>query len=398
MTAESPMPALPAVTDARGWLAVLSLAFGAFAMVTSTFLPVGLLTEIGTDLHVSPGTVGFLVSVPGLTAALSAPALTILAGRLDRRVVLLLLTAAICLSDLIVGFADSYAQLLAGRIMLGVCVGGMWSFAVASGRRLVSVAHGSRATALLFAGISLGMVCGVPAGAATGLIGGWRAAFLVAAAVAAVALAAQMLALRPLPVRGAVRLRDMLGVLRIAQVRTGLGVSALLSVAHFTGYPYLKVLLTDLAGMQPSAITLVLVVYGLSGLVGNFAGERAVTRWPKGALAGTALLLGATMSVAPWAAADPVAATVLVAAWGGAFGSVPVTIQSWIYRAAPDRFEIGSAINVVIFQSSVAFGAALGGVLVDGPGIASAMLGGGAVALATVLFIAVFAGRPAPAG
>lgn len=393
MTAEdrTPAQAFPAGTEARAWLAVLSLAFGAFAMVTSTFLPVGLLTDIAADLDVSPGNVGFLVSVPGLVAALSAPVLTIMAGRIDRRTVLLMLTAAICVSDIIVGLADGYGQLLAGRILLGICVGGMWSFVVASGRRLVKEAQGSRATALIFAGISLGMVCGVPAGAATGLIGGWRAAFLLAAGAAALALVMQLLALRPLPVNGAVRLRDMLGVLWIGQIRVGLAVSALLSIAHFTGYPYLKLVLANLGGFGASAITLLLVVYGLSGLVGNFAGEALVSRSPKKAMAGTALLLGCTMLSAPLAAGHPIAGVMLVAAWGAAFGTVPVTIQAWIYRAAPARFEIGSAINVVIFQSSVAMGSAIGGFLVDGPGIVAAMVAGGTVAVITVPIILIFA-------
>ncbi|MBW8837392.1 MAG: MFS transporter, partial [Burkholderia sp.] len=116
----------------RSWLAVVAVAIGAFAFVTTEFLPVGLLPRVAADLGVSPGTAGLMVTVPGVIAAISAPGLMLVAGRMDRRRVFLLLTALLLASNLISAFAPNFTVMLVGRALLGAALGGFWTLATAA--------------------------------------------------------------------------------------------------------------------------------------------------------------------------------------------------------------------------------------------------------------------------
>lgn len=132
-----------------GWPAVVSIAAAAFCLVTTEFLPIGLLSRLANDLSVSEGVAGLSVTAPGLVAALVAPLITIFSGKTDRRVIILWLTLVVVASNLIATLAPNFAVFLAGRLLLGLAVGGLWSFAVAVGRRLVSESAGARATSVI---------------------------------------------------------------------------------------------------------------------------------------------------------------------------------------------------------------------------------------------------------
>ncbi|HZV64751.1 MAG TPA: MFS transporter, partial [Telluria sp.] len=121
----------------RSWLSVVSVAIGAFAFVTTEFLPVGLLPQIARDLGVSPGTAGLMVTIPGIIAAISAPAMMVGAGRVDRRIILLALSVMLLASDLISAFAPNFGVMLLGRAMLGASLGGFWTLAMTASARLV---------------------------------------------------------------------------------------------------------------------------------------------------------------------------------------------------------------------------------------------------------------------
>ncbi len=148
------------------WPAIFSLTVACFVMVTTEFLPIGLLTNITPSLGVSTGTAGLMVTMPGIVAAVAAPALSLISGRLDRRLLMLGLSLLLIVSNLVAALAVNFPMMLLGRVLLGICVGGFWSFAANYGRHLVPEASQGRATALILSGISVGAVCGVPAGGA----------------------------------------------------------------------------------------------------------------------------------------------------------------------------------------------------------------------------------------
>ena len=383
----------PAASLLRSWLAVLSVAVGAFAFVTSEFLPVGLLTRIAADLGVTAGEAGQMVTMPGILGAIAAPLLTVAAGRLDRRLVLCLLTALAIVSNVIVAMAPNLTLLLAGRILLGISIGGFWSFAVSLGLRLVHTASAERATALILAGISLGTVCGVPAGAMIGEAFGWRFTFVLAALLSGIVLAVQITCLPPLPPLKLVKARDLLALFGVTQARLGLIAIALTITGHFAAYTNLRPLLEEIARLSPSTITLVLVTYGVTGIIGNFLGGMLVARNVRAGLLTTVLMLATALLLTAAFGTLPTATMLLVGVWGLAFGAVPVSVQTWMFKAAPDALESGSAILVSTFQVSIASGALFGGLVVDGFGVAAAMLLGGALALAAAGVVILFLGE-----
>lgn len=388
-------PSAAAAAPARAWLAVASVALGTFAMVTSEFLPIGLLGAMARDMGVAEGHAGLMVTVPGFTAALAAPAVALLAGRLDRRIVLLLLSALVLAADLVVAGAHGFGMLLAGRVLLGLCVGGFWAFAAAVGRRLVPAASGDRATAIVLAGISAGTVLGVPMATALGNHLGWRGAFVVVALLALATGLAQLALLPSLPGGEGPGLRSLPALLRNRVLAAGLGAAALVAGGHFIAYTYLAPFLAHAAGFGGAAISLALAAYGAAGIAGTFAGERLAAHGLRPAFAAVGMLLAVAIGGLALAGAHPLWAGLLVTLWGLAFGAVPVCVQLWVFRAAPRHAETSAALMVTVFQLALAAGAGAGGWLVDHAGLRAAYAAGALAALLAVLLLVAF--RPAQA-
>ncbi|OON60002.1 hypothetical protein B0920_22290 [Massilia sp. KIM] len=389
MKVERLRPATGAV--AGGWPAVASVALATFVMVTSEFLPIGLLGAIARDMGESEGHAGLMVTVPGFTAALAAPVAALFAGRVDRRTMLLLLSTLIAAANLIAACAGSFAVLLAGRVLLGLSVGGFWAFAAAVGRRLVAAEQGNRATAIVLAGISTGTVLGVPFATAIGNSAGWRSAFGVVAMLALAAAVAQLRLLPRLPGSAALSLRSLPELMGQRALLAGLAAAALVAGGHFMAYTYLEPFLARVAGMEGTGVGMTLMAYGLAGVAGTFVGERLAGRDVRRAFVAAAVLMAAALGAGAVLGAHAWAAAVLVVAWGLAFGAIPVSIQLWMFRAAPSQVEASSAMTVTIFQLALGAGAAGGGWLVDQAGLRSAYVAGALLSLAAVAPLLAFA-------
>lgn len=369
------------------WLAVLSVGIGAFAVVTTEFLPVGLLPAIAAELGVTKGQAGLMVTTPGLIGAFAAILVTVGSGRLDRRHVIWGLSALLFGSNLIVALSPSFAWVLLGRALLGVAVGGFWAVGGALGPRLVPGGSAARATAIIFAGISLGTVAGVPAGALIGQLAGWRSAFACAGGLAVVVLLAQMALLPSLPATHPIRLRQLPAILGIHKARLGLIATALIFIGQFAAYTYITPFLRQVAGMPASTISALLLAYGVTGFIGNIIGGWGVDKNVRVALVSTGLTLGLAVLAMPVIGGNPVAATILVGIWGLAFGAMPIAVQTWMFKAAPHLMEGSGALFVATAQISLASGALVGGMAVDHLGVSSAMVVGGLFALACAVAI-----------
>ena len=378
----------------RAWLAVASVATGAFVVITTEFLPIGLLGRIAGDTHVSVGTAGLMVALPGAVAAVAAPSITLLTNKTDRRWLLIGFASLVMLSNAIVGLAPSFAMILVGRVLLGISVGGFWTFAVAAGRRLVPEAQGSRATALILAGISIGTVVGVPLGTALGALAGWRFAFGCVAGLAAVTILAQILLLSSLPNHEVVSVRSLIKLFKAPAMAMGFLASALVAAGHFTAYTYLEPFLFQIVHLTPLRISWTLAAYGVAGVAGTFAGERGAAKNLCRTFFGVSLLLGVAILLAAGVGAHAVVGVGAVVLWGAAFGAVPVCTQIWTYRAAPEQFEPASAMSITIFQIALAAGSFGGGTLVDRVGIGPDFIVGSGLALTCALLV-LFARPPA---
>jgi predicted MFS family arabinose efflux permease len=371
----------------RGWLAVLAVTLGIFALMTSELLPVGLLTPVGAALDVSEGTAGLMVTVPGLVAAVSAPLVTVATGRLDRRLILAVLVGAVGAANLVSAFASSFAVVLAARFLIGVAVGGFWSLAGGVALRLVPRHHVPRATAIIFGGVETASVLGVPAGTLIGDLSGWRSAFAAVGVLGLVALAGIVLLTPPLPPERTPTLRDLPAVLRGRAMRVTTALTFLLVTGHFVAYTFVRpVLLGD--GVDGSLVGVLLLVFGVAGLAGNFAaGALIAGRLRAAATAITVLMSGALMAVALAGPGNVFGAATLLAVWGLGYGAVPVTLQNWVLEAAPDAPEAAGSVFTSMFNLSIALGALAGGLAVDAAGADSVLWIGVVLILPAALLV-----------
>jgi predicted MFS family arabinose efflux permease len=389
--ASASVSASASVPAPAAWLAVASLAVSTFASVTTEFLPVGLLTNIAAGLGVTEGTAGLMITMPAVMAALTGPLLIVLSGRLDRRTVVLVLSALLVASNVLAAVAPNFATMLVARVMLGVVVGGFWTFAPSVVARLVPEPMMPRAMSYVLAGISLATVAGVPAGALLGDLAGWRMAFVVAAVVAAVVLAMQLRLLPRMPAERAIPARDLLVPLTRPGSRAVLGVGLLLITGHFVGYTYLRPMLDQIFGLSPNHITAMLLVFGVAGLVGTFLGGRLVGRSLRGTPLLAAAAIAAALLFATTVGGGLAGAALVTALWGAAFGLVPVAMTTWMQKALPDASEAGQALLVVTFQVSISSGAFVGGRIADASGVAGTLQLGAALAIAAGAVILVLA-------
>lgn len=373
----------------RSWLSVVSVAIGAFAFVTTEFLPVGLLSQIALDLNVSQGTAGLMVTIPGIIAAISAPGLMLGAGRINRRLILLVLSVLLLASNLVSAFAPGFGIMLLGRALLGAALGGFWTLALATSGRLVKQEHAAKATAMILSGVTFATVIGVPLGTFISGLSSWRVSFMATGALAAFALAAQVLLLPSLPSKAAIRFSDMRALLGRSNPRKSLLMVALVFGAHFSSYTYVAPFLAE-SGFSLSAITTVLLGFGFVGFVSNLAISTTVTRHLQTSLFSIVAVLMVALFSLPLLHASAAGVTVMVLAWGIAFGAIPLCLSIWLQLSSPDLPEAGSALFVSIVQVAIALGSFSGGVIVDGFGISATIWLGSVLALAGLVMIASF--------
>ncbi len=380
----------------KSWFALLSVAIGAFALVTSEFLPVGLLSDIATDLNISVGTAGLMVTAPGVIAAFAAPLVTVGVGKIDRRYLLWALTLLMIISNLIATFSNNFTILLIGRLLLGLGIGGFWSIAVAlSGRLAPPGVEMGRASSVIFTGVTLATILGVPLGAWIGSEFGWRSSFAITGLLGAIVLVGQLLMLPALPATTAVKMRDLPILFQHKYARIGLLGIVLLVLAHFSTYTYVTPFLKHNAGFDGNLISTLLLVYGVAGVVGNVIAGWATSRNIRWSFMAVVTLIGAAMILFPIFAGHLTGAVLTIALWGLAFGAMPTCANMWMFAAVPEAMEGGAAMLVSTFQVGIAIGSLLGGSIVDHFNIPSIMWVGGLLAIMSLLSLSIW-GRGLP--
>ncbi len=370
----------------KSWLAVFSVALGAFVVVTSEFLPIGLLTHIASGLRVSDGTAGLMITIPGLVAAFAGPIMTIGAGRIDRRILVLSLIGLLVASNLISALAPNFTVMLVSRVLFGISLGGFWTIAVTLGGRLVPKAAMARATTVIMAGISIATVLGVPAGTFIAGFAGWRVAFAAVGGVALLTGVAQLFVLPSLPSPPAPGIRQLTHLLRHADARLGLLTIAFVIAGHFAAYTYVTPFLKE-NGIGAAFLSTLLLAYGVAGIVGNFAGGAGAARHLRSTVTIVVALMAGAIFLLPFARGHQVGITVLLVIWGLAFGGMPIGLQLWVFKAAPEALEGGAALMVSTFQIFIALGSVLGGRVVDAFGTSAVMWGGGATAMVGLVLV-----------
>ncbi|MET7275468.1 MFS transporter [Streptomyces flaveolus] len=361
-----------------------AVAAGTFTVVTSEMLPVGLLTPIGDSLEVSEGTAGLTLTVTGLVGAFSAPLITAAVGRIDRRVILWALMVLVGAANVLVAWSPHFAVMMVARVLVGIGMGGVWALAGGLAVRLVAARSTGPATSIIFSGIAVASVAGVPAGAYIGERAGWREAFYAVGGLALLVAAAMAVLLPPLPAQE-VALGGVLRLFGNARVATGLAVVALLVTGHFAAYTYVRPVLEEVSDVGASMIGTLLLVYGLAGVAGNFAVGARVGRSVRGTLLLISGTLAASVLFVPLLGLSVTGAAFLLVTWGLAYGGVSVSTQTWLSLAAPRTREGVTSLFVGVFNGAIALGAFAGGRVADSFGTRSVLWLGGALALGSLL-------------
>lgn len=369
-----------------------------FALIASEFMPVSLLTPMAADLQVSEGTVGQGIAISGLFAVLASLSVSTLAGGMNRKTLLLGLTAVMAVSGAVVALAQGYPLVMVGRALIGVVIGGFWSMSAATAMRLVPAHQVPRALAIFNGGNALATVLAAPLGSYLGSVIGWRGAFFCLVPVAVLALLWQWISLPSMkvdagPQSAAGALRIFAGF-RSRTVAWGMAACGSFFMGQFVLFTYVRPFLEMVTRVDVATVSLVLLVMGVAG----FAGTALIGRFLKKGLYRTLLVIPALMAVIAAALVPSggslAAVVVLLGLWGLLCTAAPVGWWSWIAEAMPHNAEAGGGLMVAVVQTSISVGSTLGGVLFDASGYGGAFLVSAAILAASVV-LAFLASRAA---
>lgn len=371
------------------WSAVFSLAMGVFGLVTAEFLPASLLTPMADALQISEGQAGQAVTVTAGVALFSGLLVPSLTKRLDRRLILLLFSTLLIISDVLVALAPDLTVLLIARVVLGVALGGFWALAAALAMRLVRDVHIPRALSVIFTGVPVATVAAAAFGSWLGGVLGWRNVFFIAAAVGAVALIIQVATLPSLTPERPTPLHMLFRVLARPGIGAGVLAIVLVFCGHFVFFTYVRPFLETVADAGIDRVSITLLAFGLANLAGTLAAGMLIARSLRltlllmpGVMALLAILLVVVGGMS--AGLD----TLLISLWGVAFGAVPVAWSTWITQAVPDEAESAGGLMGAAVQLAITLGAAIGGILFDAKGIPAAFTVAAIILAAAALLIA----------
>jgi DHA1 family inner membrane transport protein len=379
-------------------LALWALTLSAFAIGTTEFVIVGLIPTIAASLGVSVPSAGLLVSLYALGVAIGAPVLTALTGRVPRKQLLLGLMALFTLGNLLAWMAPGYATLMAARVLTGLAHGVFFSIGSTIATSLVPREKAASAIALMFSGLTVALVTGVPLGTFIGQNFGWQSTFLAVSLLGVIAIVGSAM-LVPSDIAGSKpsSLLTQLAVLRKPRLLLVYAITALGYGGTFIAFTYLAPILQDVSGFSASSVSLVMLVYGVSVAAGNiWGGKLADRKGPIRALQIIFALLAAVLLVLTFTAPYKMLVLATVLAWGAvAFGNVPglqVYVVQRAERDAPQAVDVASGLNIAAFNVGIALGAWGGGVIVTRLGLMATPWIGALVVLGA-LALTTLAGR-----
>ena len=356
-------------------MALLALTLGAFAIGTTEFVIVGLLPTVAADLSISIPSAGLLVSLYALGVAIGAPVLTALTGKLPRKALLLALMALFTAGNLLAWQAPRYETLVAARILTGLAHGVFFSIGSTIATSLVPREKAASAIAIMFTGLTVALVTGVPLGTFIGQHFGWRETFLAVSLLGVVAfIGSAVFVPRHIAHTPPASLAQQAQVLIEPRLLLVYAKTAIGYGGTFIPFTFLASILTDISGFSASAVGWVMLVYGVSVAIGNLWGGKLADRLgPIPALRIIFALLAAVLLVLQFTAPHPWLAVGTVLLWGAvAFGNVPglqVYVVKQAERFTPQAVEVASGLNIAAFNLGIAGAAWAGGLIVTHLGL-----------------------------
>lgn len=372
------------------WLPLIGLTFAVFVFNTSEFMPIGLLTDIATDLKISEARAGLLISVYAWVVAIMSLPLMIMVSKMELKRLLLSIIALFVVSHVASAFAEGYYTLMLSRIGVACAHAIFWSIAPPLAVR--TVPDGKRALGLstIATGSSVAMVVGLPLGRVVGLYVGWRMTFLSIAIISALIFIFIAVVFPKLQSRGNFAFKQLPALLH-NRVLVGVFImSVLFATAHYTGYSYIEPFLGKVASMSPDLVTLVLIVFGTSGMLGSIAFSKYYMANRRRFMLVMTLGPALCLLLLQVAAASLLSVVAVCIMWGAMATAFNIAFQDNTIRFAPENAtSIGMSIFSGIFNLGIGSGAYVGGLVVSHLSIDYIGYAGGIIGLIATLYLVV---------
>lgn len=357
------------------WGAVLSMALCVAMLIASEFMPVSLLTPMAEGLGATEGQTGQAISISGLFAVLASLLITTVAGRLNRKWVLVALTGFMLLSLVLVAAAPNFTVLMIGRALLGICIGGFWALATAVIMRLVPAEDVPKALALMYGGQAIAAAFAAPIGSYLGGFFGWRAVFWALTPIVAINLVWHVVALPPMSARRRQDVRALFDLLKRPYFRRGLIACMLSWGSAFSMFTYLRPFIEQVTGVDVATLSALLLLLGCAGFIGTWAAGRFIKGNAAPFLKLPALVMGGATVGLLLFGHSVIATGLFMAIWGAMNTMFSVIWMTWMSQNADDAPEAAGSLMVAAIQASILLGAVLGGLLLDGISIQATFIG-----------------------
>lgn len=353
------------------WLSLLGLTFATFIFNTSEFVPIGLLTDIKTDFHLTEATVGMLISVYAWAVMILSLPLMLLVSKMEMKRLMLWLVGLFAVFQFMSFLSSSYAMLMLSRIGVACTHAVFWSVISPIAVRIVPDKYRSIALSMVVTGSSVAMILGMPLGRIIGLHVGWRITFLSIGIFAALTLVYMAFRLPRVPSRGGFSPRKLPALLRQKGV-VGLYIFTLLiSTSYYVGYSYIEPFMKQVAGMRDSLVTTTLMIYGGAGFLGSIAFSHYYNRNRKRFISVIVAIMSVCLLLLTPISGSWVTLIAVCALWGLAATAYNVAMQSNIILiTTPESTSVAMSIFSGIFNLGIGSGAFLGGIICSQASIA----------------------------
>ncbi|MDE9555324.1 MFS transporter [Xenorhabdus bovienii] len=375
----------------KTWLALIFLALSTFTIVTTELAPIGLLTPMAKGLHQSESMIGLTVTLYAWVGAISALLSSLFLGNLPKKQMLMILTLIILVSNSLCATVDNYSWLLFARVIGALAHGAFWAMIGATAVSLVPIRFIGLATSVVFGGVSAASVFGVPLSNYIGLNIGWRTAFWLMSLLSIVAFVGIAWIVPAVKNQSALGLAALQQVMRSSALWKIYAATLLVITAHFAAFTFIEPWLHGVASVSSTMIPIVLFVFGLAGLAGNFLTGVLIDKWLKPMVTLSVILIASTLIVLGQLSNSLTSSEILllVIVWGLAVSGIFVGFQTWVLRLAGDNAFPATAVYVSFFNGAIGSGALVGAWMVSLFSI-PILLGIAGIAIAlTLLLVAV---------
>lgn len=375
--------------NTRSWMAVFVLGIGAFTVVTTELAPIGMLSNIAQDLAQTASWTGLIVTAYAWIGALAALLAVVTLSGLPRRPLLLGLMTILGLSNLLAAQSSTFTVLIVARMIGALAHGAFWAMVGTMGAQLVPKEQVGRATAVIFGGVSIASVVGVPLVNLLANHAGWRAAFGCLGSLSLATGLTLAVLLPKIPGTAPIGIDRLQSVIANTRLRQLYVIAAVTIVAHFAAFTYIETLLSSRLHLSVTWVAVCLFAFGVAGIAGNLLCGAFIDSHLRRMLTFALLAMALSLVITGTdSTRGPLIALLVVIGWGAGVAILFVGIQAWVIRLAGELALPASAIYAAIFNAAVGTGALVGASVLDSWGVGTLCIGAAALMLASSAMVA----------